>query len=107
MPTLFQWIVIGAVIFVIFVFVKFRYIKHKLTWIFILLIILLLYIGFLTSMVGHNIDLKTYSGGQTAIKLYLVWLGNSFNNMKTLTGEAVKLDWGTNTTIIKEKIRPG
>ena len=104
MVNAFQLIVIIALIAAIFLFVKVKYLKHKLSWVIILVLVLVFYIGFLASTAGENIDFSTFEGSQTAIKLYFTWLGNSFSNMKSLTGEAVKLDWGTNTTEIKEKI---
>ncbi|MEM3074557.1 MAG: hypothetical protein QW727_01285 [Candidatus Pacearchaeota archaeon] len=105
-PNTFQWIVIVVIIIIIFIFVKLKYIKHKVSWIVILLLILLFYIGFIASIAGQDIDLGTFEGSQTAIKLYLSWLGNNFNNLKILTGQATKLDWGTNKTAIKEQIIP-
>lgn len=104
MVNVFQWIVVVVLIAVIFIFVKFKYIKHKLSWIIILFLILLFYVGFLASTAGQDLDLKTFEGSQTAIKLYLSWMGQSFENMKVITGQAIKLDWGTNTTQIRERI---
>jgi ABC-type multidrug transport system permease subunit len=104
MPTAFQWVIIVLIVSAIFVFVKFKYIKHKLTWIIILFLLLLFYVGFLASTSGQNIDFSSFEGSQTAIKLYLGWLGNSFDNMKTITGNAVNLDWGANTTTIKSSL---
>ena len=97
---------IVALVFVIFVFVKFKYIKHKLTWIIVLFLVLLFYIGFLASTSGKSIDFSTFEGSQAGIKLYLTWLGQSFDNMKTLTGHAIKLDWGGNATAIKNRLTP-
>jgi len=97
----------AVLISAIFVFVKFKYIKHKLSWIIVLFLILLFYVGFLASTSGQNIDFGTFEGSQTGIKLYLSWLGQSFDNMKSITGQAVKLDWGANSTEIKDRISFG
>ena len=107
MVNAFQWLIVGVLIAVIFLFVKLKYIKHKLSWILILFLVLLFYVGFLASTSGEDIDFKSFEGSQTAIRLYLTWLGNSFDNMKTLTGQAVKLDWGANTSEIKDRVIPG
>ena len=104
MVNAFQWIIIVVIIAAIFIFVKLKYIKHKLSWIVILALVLLFYIGFLASTSGQDLNLKTFDGSQTAIKLYLSWLGQSFENMKVITGQAIKLDWGANTTQIRERI---
>ncbi len=102
----FLWGIVILLILVIFFFVKLRYIKHKLLWILILITILILYIGFMISTSGKDINLKTFEGTSAAIRLYLTWLGQSFDNLKILTGQATKLDWGANSTVIKDKINP-
>tara|TARA_Y100000310_G_C20389947_1_gene672255 strand:- start:241 stop:558 length:318 start_codon:yes stop_codon:yes gene_type:complete len=104
MVNAFSIIVVIVLIFLIFLFVKLKYIKHKLSWIIVLFLVLVFYIGFLASTAGQNIDFATFDGSQTAIKLYLSWLGNSFDNMRVLTGQAINLDWGTNSSQIRERI---
>ncbi len=106
MVNAFQFIIVIVLIAIIFLFVKVKYLKHKISWIIILFLVLLFYVGFLASTSGTKIDFSTFEGSQTAIKLYFAWMGQSFHNMRTLTGEAIKLDWGTNTTQIKERIIP-
>ncbi len=103
----FQLIVIVAIILVIFLFVKLRYVKHKTSWVILLVLALLLYIGYVASTAGYDVNLKSYEGSKTAMKLYLVWIGNTFSNLKSLTGQVTKLDWKTNTSEIKEKVIPG
>lgn len=105
MPNTFQWIVIVGIILIIFLLVKLRYIKHKLSWVLILSLVLLFYIGFLASTAGQDIDLSTFEGSQKGLKLYFAWMGQSFNNLKTLTGQATNLDWGTNATAIKNRLK--
>ncbi|MBS3072778.1 hypothetical protein J4477_03015 [Candidatus Pacearchaeota archaeon] len=89
----FYIVVIVILVALIFLFVKLRYLKHKLIWVVLLVFVLLVYLGFVLSITGQNIDLKTPDGAKLAVKLYLGWMGNSFVNLKTLTGQAVKLDW--------------
>ena len=104
MATAFQWLIVTVLVLVIFLFIKVKYLKHKLTWIALLILILMSYVGFLASTSGQDLDLSTFNGSQTATKLYFSWLGNSFENMKVLTGQATKLDWSSNTTQILERI---
>ncbi len=105
MLSLFQWGLIGVVIFIIFIFVKFKYLKHKLTWVIIIILILIGYIGFFVSTSGHEINLNSTQGIETAGKLYLGWLGNSFSNLKTISSNAVKLDWTSNNTEVINGIK--
>ncbi len=100
MVTMFQALVVIAIITVIFLFVKLRYIKHKLSWIVVLLLVLLFYVGFLASTAGHEIDLNSFEGTQTAIKLYFGWLATNFVNLRALTANAVKMDWNTNFSVL-------
>ncbi|MBS3066313.1 hypothetical protein J4205_00675 [Candidatus Pacearchaeota archaeon] len=93
MLSYFHIILIVILIGLIFLFVKLKYIKHKLVWILLLVFVLAVYLGFILSIAGQNVDLKTPEGAKLAIKLYLGWVGNSFTNLKSLTGQAVKLDW--------------
>jgi len=50
-------------------------------------------LGFILSIAGQNINLKTPEGAKLAINLYVGWMGNSFTNLKVLSGQAIKLDW--------------
>jgi len=92
------WIIGGVLIVLIFAFVKIRYLKHKISWIFILILIFFIYGTFMASIIGKDINFNTYEGVQSSIKLYLSWLGNAFENAKVVTGNAVKLNWETNIT---------
>ena len=105
MPSLFQWGLISLAILIIFLLVKFRYVKHKLTWIIIIILVVIGYTGFFISTAGQNIDLNSVEGIQIAGKLYLGWLSNSFSNLKTISSDAVKLDWSANQSNIVNEIK--
>ncbi len=88
-------IIVGIVLVaLIFLFVKFRYIKHKMSWILILAGVFFLYMTFMVSIAGHDVNLTSIEGLEESGKIYLTWMGNAFENVKTLTTNAVKLDWG-------------
>ena len=99
MPSLFQIVIVIVIIFVIFILVKMRYVKHKLGWLIMLGIILVLYIGFLASTGGKDINYNSWDGTQTAIKLYLSWMSHNIDNLKTITANTIKLDWNPNVTV--------
>jgi len=48
----------------------------------------------MASITGKNVDLNSAEGLKEAGVLYSEWLGNGFENLKTLTTNAIKLDWG-------------
>jgi CHASE2 domain-containing sensor protein len=91
-----NWWLLILVIVVLFVASKLIHFKHAKHKIFILLMILLiafLYFSFTTVVQSHSIDLKTASGVFSASKIYFSWLGNAFNNVKTVSGNVIKMDW--------------
>jgi len=94
------WVIGIILIMLIFTFVKVKYIKHKLSWIIIIVLAVFIYITFMMSIIGKNVDLNTYEGIQTSIKLYLLWMANAFENTKVITANAIKLDWETNLTSV-------
>src|SRR3989344_7173046 len=91
----FHILVILAICAIVFIFVKLRYLRHKFTWIILLIFILLFYIGFVISTSGKGINFSSVDGMKTAIKLYLSWLVHGFGNLKVLTSHAIKLDWSS------------
>jgi len=85
-----------AGIWLIFEFKRF---KHKIFAVFLIVLVLLTYFSFNTVIVKNNIDIKTSGGIKEAGQLYVVWLGNAFNNVKEITANAVHLDWGINESV--------
>jgi len=91
-----DWILIAIVIVAVIVvskFIHFKHLKHKLTAILIILLIVFAYVTFTTLVKAHSIDLKSASGVYSAVKAYVAWFGLAFDNMKTLTGNVIKMDW--------------
>jgi len=62
-------------------------------------LILFTYFSFTATLKGKDLDLKTISGLTTATKLYFTWLGSMFGNLKTITTNAIKMNWKSNETI--------
>ena len=92
-------IIILAVI-VIWLLAEFKRFRHRAWVVFLILLILFSYFGFMMSIKGKGLDLTTANGIQTGGKLYFAWLGTVFQNTKSITAHAVKLDWkGENATI--------
>lgn len=82
---------------------EFKRFKHKIFAVFLIVLILLTYFSFNTVIVKNSIDIKTSEGIKEAGHLYLVWLGNAFNNVKEITANAVHLDWGINDSLNSTK----
>jgi disulfide bond formation protein DsbB len=99
---------LGIVLFVIGVIILFVWltntisnVKYKIFAIFLIALILFTYISFSITIRDQNIDLKTFSGLTTATKLYFSWLASVFGNLKDITTNAIKMDWGTDNSSVR------
>ncbi len=99
MPIGFTVIIVAVIIAVIWIFIELKRFKHKLVAIFLVALILFSYIGFVASIKGKDINFRSVDGVKIAGKLYFLWLGKVFNNFKTLTTNAIHMDWRGNETI--------
>ena len=82
-------LIIGALIFLL----KARHFKHRISILLIMLLMLFFYFTFTFAIKDYSIDLKTTGGITSAVNIYFSWLGHAFDNVKTLTGNAIKMDW--------------
>ena len=92
-------IVLVAVVWILLETKKF---KHKMLEFFIIFLILFTYFSFTFVLSGKNIDLSTLDGIGQAGSLYFSWLGSVFQNLKTITANAVHLNWSpqsSNSTV--------
>jgi len=92
-------LVVSILIIAIWVVIEVKRLKHKLFAIFLIALILFTYISFTVTLKGQDIDLKTISGMATAGKLYFSWLISVTGNLKTITTNAISMDWKGNETI--------
>ncbi len=87
-------ILIVALILVILLVMKARHFKHRFFAVVFILIIIFIYITSTRVLAEYNINWKSVAGIEKAVKVYFVWIGGAFDNLKTLTGNVVKMDWG-------------
>ncbi len=73
--------------------------RHKLFAIFLIFLILFTYISFSVTLKGQDIDYKSLTGITSATQLYFSWLVSVFTNVKTITMNAINMDWKSNSTI--------
>lgn len=68
------------------------------------MILLLIAILFLVSTIylvskANKVDMTTVSGFSDGMKVYSIWLFQGFNNLRSISGYAVAMDWkGNNST---------
>jgi hypothetical protein len=89
-----NWILIGLLVVAVFLFLKYRELKHKFSFVAILILLLLLGSSFWNVHQSNSLNLGSFDGFVKAGKIYFTWLGGVFGNAKTLTAYAVKQDWG-------------
>ena len=89
----FALIVIFVIILAIWLIIEFKRMRHKIFAIFLIVMILFFYVSAAWVFRGQNVDYKSVSGLTKAGKVYFHWLGSSFGNVKTITANAIKMDW--------------
>jgi len=94
-------IIISALIIAIWILIEFKRLKHKLFAIFLIGLILFLYISLTFTLKGQNLDLKTIPGITQAGKIYFSWLASATGNFKSITSNAINMNWGVNETAHK------
>lgn len=95
--------VVIALILAIWIFIEVRRFRHKALAIFLIVLILFTYLSFTSVIKEKDIDFKTITGLTTATRLYFSWLGSIFGNLKTITTNAIRMNWKDNTTIEQKK----
>ncbi len=90
-----NWWVIVLLILLIYGIHRVGHLKHKFYLILTILLILFVYASFSYSIEGQKINWKSVSGVEQGAKLYFSWLAVTFDNLKSITTQAIKLDWTT------------
>lgn len=87
------FIIIAALVAAIWIIIEIKRLKHKIFAIFLIGLIIFTYLSFTTAIKDQDLDLKSVSGLSTATKLYFSWLGNAFQNVKSVTTYTLKQNW--------------
>ena len=78
----------------IWLIIESKRLKHKIFAIFLIALIIFTYVSFASVISDENLDLTTFNGIKTAGGLYLSWMGNAFTNIRTITANAIHMEWG-------------
>ena len=87
------WLIIIVLVILAFVFLRMSHQKHKMFLIILILILLFLYTTASRILAERNINWKSVAGIEKATRVYFAWLGGAFSNLKTITANAIKMDW--------------
>jgi hypothetical protein len=98
-----NWFIIILIIAGVLLVIKIlhlRHLKHRIFSVFIVFILLFLIGSIYFVSKQNNIDMTTVNGFGTGMKIYAGWLLSSFQNIKTITGYAIGLDWSSKNKTI-------
>ena len=82
----------------IWMFIELKRMKHTILAFFIIALVLFGFFSFNFVFKTSNLSIKNVSDLEKGIQLYFSWIGSVFGNIKSLTGQAVGMDWKGNTT---------
>jgi len=88
-----NWLLIIIVVLGLLVFLKVSHLRHKITTVVIVVLLLFLYVSFSVVAQNHSTDISTAKGLFQATQVYFSWFGQAFVNMKSITGSVVDMDW--------------
>lgn len=92
------FIIVIVLVLLIWMFIEFKRFRHKAWAIFLIALILFSYFSFTAAIKGKDINFKSVDGVKQAGKLYVLWLGHVFQNVKMITTNAIHMDWKGNET---------
>lgn len=98
-----HWVLIVALLVVIFLLVKLKEIRHRSFMIFFVIILIFVIITAGQLVSKNNINLSKFEDVMLLGKLYFSWLKHVLGNLVQLTGNAVKQDWSLNMSNITIK----
>ena len=95
-----SWIIIGVLVVVFLIVLKARHVKHRFFALILVLLFIFIYFTSTSLLSNQGIDFKSFEGWVKAGKIYFSWLVHAFGNTKSIVGNAVKMDWAGNSTLL-------
>lgn len=88
-----NWILIIVILVLVVLFFKAHEVRHKFFAMLIIVLVLVFLVTFAKVVLQPGVDFSSLEGIVSAGGIYFDWLGHALGNVKTITGNAVKLDW--------------
>jgi len=85
--------IVAVLVIAIWIIIEIKRLKHKIFAFFLIGLILFTYFSFMITLKNEHIDYTSVSGMIEAGKIYLSWLVSVFENIKTITVNAIHMDW--------------
>lgn len=92
-------LVLCIIVVGIWVLIEVKRLKHKIFAIFLIGLILFSYFSFAAIFGESDINFKSIDGITEAGQIYFSWIYSLFGNFKTITTNAISMNWGVNETI--------
>ena len=92
------WLIAIIALVLLFLLLR-KYIEHKVIVVLLVLLFVFILISFVSiagSIKSYDINWKSAEGIVQIGKTYVSWVGQVFVNLKTVTGNAVNLNWHGN-----------
>ena len=90
--------IVGAIVIGAWALLEFKRMKHKIMAVFLIFLFLFIYFSFTSAFKGKEIDFSNVGGISKAVKTYFSWIVFAFNNVKTITTNAIHMNWQGNKT---------
>lgn len=90
--------ILAGLIAAIWILIEIKRMKHKLFAIFLIALVLFVYFSFTAATNGKEINFKSIDGIKNIVQVYFSWLGGFFSNLKTITSNAIHMNWKGNST---------
>ena len=101
-----SWIVIVILVIIGIFAIRLNHLRHRIFIIILVLLALFIYISMTVVAEKNQMDFKTADGIFKVMKLYVGWLANGFQNLRSLIGHAIKMDWQETNKTFTEKTNP-
>ena len=102
--------VIGVLVIIAVLALKVNHLRHRIWILALVFLALFLYTSAAIVYSENELRFNSMEGIFNSMKIYIGWLGNGFQNLKSLSGNAVDMDWAnSNETFVDqnlEKIAP-
>ena len=93
--------IIAILVISIWVIIELKRLRHKVFAIVLIALILFFYISIPYTLKDQDINFKTTEGIFEGAKIYGAWMASAFGNIKSITTNAIKMDWSNTNSSIK------
>jgi len=88
-----EWLIVIGIILVVYVVIKmhhFRHVRSKIYILFVASVLLFIFVSGMILVKKNNINILSFNGVISTIKIYFSWLFGVFANAKDVTGSVVE-----------------